>query len=70
MPTMIVVSHEIGFARAVADRMVFMSDGEVVEVGTPDHFLKNPKRSGQGSSSPRACSSHPRRHRRGRAEPG
>jgi general L-amino acid transport system ATP-binding protein len=37
--TMIVVSHEMGFARAVADRMVFMSDGEVVEVGTPDHFL-------------------------------
>jgi general L-amino acid transport system ATP-binding protein len=41
--TMIVVSHEMGFARAVADRMVFMADGEIVEVGTPDHFFENPQ---------------------------
>jgi general L-amino acid transport system ATP-binding protein len=41
--TMIVVSHEMGFARAVADRMVFMADGEVVEVGTPEHFFENPQ---------------------------
>ncbi|HZC99605.1 MAG TPA: amino acid ABC transporter ATP-binding protein [Actinomycetes bacterium] len=41
--TMIVVSHEMGFARAVADRMVFMSDGEVVEVGRPEHFFENPQ---------------------------
>ena len=41
--TMVVVSHEMGFARAVADRMVFMADGEIVEVGTPDHFFENPQ---------------------------
>jgi general L-amino acid transport system ATP-binding protein len=41
--TMIVVSHEMGFARAVADRMVFMADGEIVEVGTPEHFFENPQ---------------------------
>jgi general L-amino acid transport system ATP-binding protein len=41
--TMIVVSHEMGFARAVADRMVFMADGEIVEVGTPDHFFESPQ---------------------------
>ncbi|MGH3024686.1 MAG: amino acid ABC transporter ATP-binding protein [Gaiellaceae bacterium] len=40
--TMIVVTHEMGFARAVAKRMVFMADGEIVEVGTPEHFFENP----------------------------
>ncbi|MDQ4082389.1 MAG: amino acid ABC transporter ATP-binding protein [Actinomycetota bacterium] len=41
--TMIVVTHEMGFARAVADRMVFMADGEIVEAGTPEHFFTNPQ---------------------------
>lgn len=41
--TMIVVTHEMGFARAVAHRMVFMDEGEVVEVGTPQHFFENPQ---------------------------
>ncbi|MFP3882476.1 MAG: amino acid ABC transporter ATP-binding protein [Actinomycetota bacterium] len=41
--TMIVVTHEMGFARAVADRVVFMSDGQIVEVGTPEHFFTNPE---------------------------
>jgi general L-amino acid transport system ATP-binding protein len=41
--TMIVVSHEMGFARHVADRMVFMADGEIVEAGTPDHFFEDPQ---------------------------
>jgi general L-amino acid transport system ATP-binding protein len=41
--TMIVVTHEMGFARAVADRVVFMADGEIVEVGTPEHFFKAPE---------------------------
>jgi general L-amino acid transport system ATP-binding protein len=41
--TMIVVTHEMGFARAVADRMVFMADGELVEEGTPEHFFKEPR---------------------------
>jgi general L-amino acid transport system ATP-binding protein len=40
--TMIVVTHEMGFAREVADRVVFMADGTVVEVGTPEHFFRNP----------------------------
>ena len=41
--TMICVTHEMGFAREVADRVVFMADGEVVEVGTPEHFFTNPQ---------------------------
>ena len=41
--TMIVVTHEMGFARAVANRMVFMADGEIVEVGTPEHFFTDPQ---------------------------
>lgn len=40
--TMICVTHEMGFAREVADRVVFMADGEIVEVGTPEHFFTNP----------------------------
>jgi general L-amino acid transport system ATP-binding protein len=40
--TMIVVTHEMGFAREVADRMVFMADGEIVEAGTPEHFFRSP----------------------------
>ncbi|MFN2485420.1 MAG: amino acid ABC transporter ATP-binding protein [Acidimicrobiia bacterium] len=41
--TMIVVTHEMGFARAVADRVVFMADAQIVEVGTPDHFFTAPE---------------------------
>jgi general L-amino acid transport system ATP-binding protein len=41
--TMICVTHEMGFAREVADRVVFMADGQVVEVGTPEHFFENPQ---------------------------
>ena len=41
--TMIVVTHEMGFAREVADRVVFMADGEIVEVGTPEHFFTSPQ---------------------------
>jgi general L-amino acid transport system ATP-binding protein len=41
--TMIVVTHEMGFARAVAHRVVFMSDGQIVEVGTPEHFFTDPQ---------------------------
>jgi len=41
--TMIVVTHEMGFARAVADRVVFMADGQIVEVGTPEHFFTAPQ---------------------------
>src|ERR687894_729541 len=41
--TMIVVTHEMGFARQVADRIVFMADAEIVEVGPPEHFFTNPR---------------------------
>ena len=40
--TMVVVTHEMGFARQVADRVVFMADGMIVEEGTPEHFFDNP----------------------------
>jgi general L-amino acid transport system ATP-binding protein len=41
--TMLVVSHEMGFARGVADRIVFMDSGEIVEIGTPDTFFSDPQ---------------------------
>ena len=41
--TMVVVTHEMGFARQVADRVVFMADGDILEEGTPDHFFENPQ---------------------------
>ena len=40
--TMVEVTHEMGFAREVADRVIFMDEGAIVEVGTPEHFFKNP----------------------------
>ena len=40
--TMIVVTHEMGFARKAADRVVFMSDGQIVEAATPQTFFTNP----------------------------
>lgn len=41
--TMIVITHEMNFARRVADRVVFMADGQIVETGTPDEFFDHPK---------------------------
>jgi polar amino acid transport system ATP-binding protein len=41
--TMVVVSHEMGFARAAADRMVFLEGGRVVEIATPQELFTNPK---------------------------
>ena len=41
--TMVVVTHEMGFARQVADRVVFMDHGEIIEEGTPEHFFTNPQ---------------------------
>jgi len=41
--TMLVVTHEMGFARAVADRMFFFDQGQIVESGTPDQIFKSPK---------------------------
>jgi ABC-type polar amino acid transport system ATPase subunit len=41
--TMICVTHEMGFARSVADRVVFMDHGQIVEADTPEAFFKNPR---------------------------
>lgn len=41
--TMVVVTHEMGFAREVADRVIFMDKGLIVETGTPEHFFNNPR---------------------------
>ena len=41
--TMIVVTHEMGFAREVADRFFFFDEGLIVEEGTPEHFFENPR---------------------------
>ncbi len=41
--TMVVVTHEMGFARDVADRVIFMADGVIVEQGTPEEIFTNPK---------------------------
>ena len=41
--TMVLVTHEMGFAREVADRVIFMADGKIVEEGTPEEIFNNPK---------------------------
>lgn len=41
--TMVVVTHEMGFAREVADRVIFMDQGKLVEEGTPEHFFTEPR---------------------------
>ncbi len=41
--TMIVVTHEMGFARKVADQVIFMDEGEIVESGTPEQIFDNPQ---------------------------
>ena len=40
--TMLCVTQEMGFAREVADRIVFMDDGHIIEEGTPEHFFEHP----------------------------
>jgi polar amino acid transport system ATP-binding protein len=41
--TMVVVTHEMGFAKEVADRVIFMDEGVIVEDGTPDQIFNNPQ---------------------------
>ena len=41
--TMVVVTHEMGFAKEVADRVIFMDEGVIVEEGTPDEIFNNPE---------------------------
>jgi len=40
---MVVVTHEMGFAREVADRVIFMDEGKIVEEGTPDEIFNHPQ---------------------------
>jgi general L-amino acid transport system ATP-binding protein len=41
--TMLVVTHEMGFAREVADRVVFIDDGQIIEANTPENFFAHPQ---------------------------
>jgi len=41
--TMLIVSHEMGFASAAADRVVFMDAGEIIEIDTPENLFNHPK---------------------------
>ena len=41
--TMVVVTHEMGFAREVGDRVIFMDEGKILEAGPPEHFFQNPE---------------------------
>lgn len=41
--TMLLVTHEMGFARAAADKVVFMDEGEIIETGRPEEIFSNPK---------------------------
>jgi polar amino acid transport system ATP-binding protein len=41
--TMVVVSHEMGFARAAADRVIFMDEGQILEEANPNEFFSQPK---------------------------
>ena len=41
--TMVVVTHEMGFAKEVGDRIIFMDNGNIVEQGTPEEIFSNPK---------------------------
>ena len=57
--TMLCVTHEMGFARQVADRVIFMSDGEIVEEGEPEAFFTSLRTNGPAVSSPRySCIDH------------
>ena len=53
--TMLVVTHEMGFARQVANRIVFMDEGQIVEANAPDEFFAHPNTSAQNFSSARFC---------------
>jgi polar amino acid transport system ATP-binding protein len=40
---MVIVTHEMAFARAIADRIIFLDGGQIVEEGEPEEFFRNPK---------------------------
>ncbi len=49
--TMLIVSHEMGFASAAADRVVFMDGGEIIEIDTPDNLFNTPSPRAPSNSS-------------------
>jgi hypothetical protein len=53
--TMLCVTHEMGFARTVANRVIFMDKGEIVEQAAPDEFFDNPQPTAPSCSSARSC---------------
>ena len=55
--TMLIVTHEMAFARDVADQVVFMDGGVVVEQGDPEEIINHPRRNGPASSWPGSASS-------------
>ena len=62
--TMVVVTHEMGFAREVASRVIFMDEGRIVEEGTPEAIFENPQeRSAEEFSWEGAVKSHRKRSR-------
>ena len=67
--TMIVVTHEMGFARDVGDQVVFMDEGVVVEQGEPHAVLDNPRRSAPSASSGWSWSTEPGRRAGSRRTP-
>jgi putative glutamine transport system ATP-binding protein len=56
--TMVVVTHEMGFARQVGDRVIFMDDGYILESGTPEHFFANPENERAKSFLSKILSAH------------
>ena len=67
--TMLVVTHEMGFAREVADRLVFFDEGNIVEDTTPEEFYNNPSTSGPRRFSAKCWATEPNDNRGGKAGP-
>ena len=58
--TMLIATHEMGFAREVADRVGFLHEGRLVEVGAPEQVLTEPRRAGDEALPAAAARSRPR----------
>jgi ABC-type histidine transport system ATPase subunit len=57
--TMLCVTHEMGFARQVANRVIFMDGGEIIEENEPEEFFNNPQPNARSCSSARSCITEP-----------
>jgi len=56
---MLVVTHEMGFAREVSDRVMFLHNGQIEEDGSPESIFSAPRSERVGSSFPRSCTNPP-----------